>query len=85
MDCSHCSTGLFELSILVLRLPSPDDVILARSEIHKTDGDRQNIKVVAIPILCNAYVQLKLSWNVCMRRIYLGWTWKGANVYKMYL
>ena len=38
--------------------PLPDEVILAGSEICKTDGDHQNIKIVAVPILCNTYVQL---------------------------
>ena len=40
------------------RLPSLDDAIMAASEIRKMDGDHQNIKIVAVPILCNAYVQL---------------------------
>ena len=44
--------------VFVLLLPSPDDITLAGSEICKTDQDHQNIKIVAVPILCNAYVQL---------------------------
>ena len=28
------------------------------SEIHKIDRDLRNIETVAVPILCNAYVQL---------------------------
>ena len=43
---------------LCLWLPLPDDVILAESEIHKTDWDHQNIEIVAVPILCNACVQV---------------------------
>ena len=41
---------------LVLWLTSPDDIILAGSEIHKTDGNHQIIKIVAVPIF-NADVQ----------------------------
>ena len=55
-DRSH--TDLFESSSLVLWIPWPNDVILAGSEIFKMDGDNQNIKIVAGPILCNSYVQL---------------------------
>ena len=55
---SHCSAGLFELPRLVLRLPSPDYTILAGSEICKTDGDHKNIKIVSVPVRCNAYVEL---------------------------
>ena len=60
-DRAHCSTDLFKLSKLVIWIPSLDDVILAGSEIPKMDGDHQNNKIVAIPIHCNAYVQLKLA------------------------
>ena len=35
----------------------PDNIILAGSEIREMDVDHQNIKIVAVPILCNAYVQ----------------------------
>ena len=57
-DCSHCFTGLFKSSRLVLLMPSPDDDIVAGSEICKRDRDHQSIKIVTIPILCNACVQL---------------------------
>ena len=33
------------------------DVIMAGSEICKIDRDHQNIKIVAVLILCNGYVQ----------------------------
>ena len=33
---------------------SPDDIILAGSEICQMDGEHQNIKTFAVPILCNA-------------------------------
>ena len=56
MDHLHCPSGLFELSRLVRQLPTSDDVLLAGSEIRKMDEDHQNIKFVAVPILCNAYV-----------------------------
>ena len=46
----------------------------------KTDRDHQNIKIVAVPFLCNASVQLKLSWNVCLIRIYLVCTLKDTKV-----
>ena len=42
----------------------------------KMAGIIKSIKIFAIP---NAYVQLKLSWNVCTFRIYLKCTLKGAN------
>ena len=40
---------------------SPDDVILAGSEISKTNEDHKNIKIFAVPILCDAYVQLNYA------------------------
>ena len=41
---------LFFLIIKAFALtPTPDDVILARSEICETDGDHQNIKIVVVP------------------------------------
>ena len=46
MERSHCLTGSFELSRLVLRLPSPDDVILPGSEIFKTEGDNKILKLL---------------------------------------
>ena len=46
MDRSHCAIVLFKSSTLVLQPPSPDDAILAGSEIVKTNGDHQNIKIV---------------------------------------
>ena len=46
------STGLFESSRLVLWLPSPDE------KIRKTNEEHQNIKILAVPILCYAYAQL---------------------------
>ena len=53
------STGLLELLRLVLWFPSSDYVLLAGSKICKIDRDHQkNIKIVAVPILCNDYVQL---------------------------
>ena len=58
MEGLHCSTGSFESSSLVLRLPLLEDVILAGSENRKMDGDHQNINFVAVPIFCNVYVQL---------------------------
>ena len=58
MDCSLCSTGLCEVSRIVLWLPSPDDVILAGSEVLNMDGTIKNIKIVAVTILCNVYAQL---------------------------
>ena len=36
---------------------SPNDIILAGSEIWKTDGDHHNIKIVTVHILCYAYVK----------------------------
>ena len=42
-DLSDWSTGLLELSRLVLWLVSQDDIILAGSEIPKMDGDQDNI------------------------------------------
>ena len=43
-DHSRYSTGLFQLSRLVLWLPSPDDIILAESEIHKRMGTIKLLK-----------------------------------------
>ena len=55
-DCSHCSTGLFEFATIML--DSLHWVTSVGSEICKMDGDHQNIKIVAVPIICNAYAQL---------------------------
>ena len=42
------------------RLPSLDDILQVESEIHNNGwGPLKNIKIVAVPIFCNAYVQLK--------------------------
>ena len=61
MDPLRSSTGLFESPRLVIWLLSQDDLQLAGSEIRKMDGDHQNIKVVAVSFLCNAYIQLNYS------------------------
>ena len=45
----------------VLSVTSLDDIILAGSKIRKRDRDHQNINIVAVPILCNAYVQINYA------------------------
>ena len=75
-------------------LYSPNDFILAGSEIHKTDRDNQNIKIVAVLIFCNAYVlltmlecmydkntlQKHLKRCQCLKKMECGWMGVGLFV-----